>query len=534
MANTLNYPYKKGVAAAALAFALAGCAVGPDFKAPAAPTESGYLKNALPSQVGSADAGGAQLLSMDKDIPAQWWTLFHSKPLSDLVEESLKQNPNIDVARAALRQANETTRAQVGAYFPTVTGSLIPTKQQTPATLSSAVNSGAYIYALHTAQLNISYTPDVFGLNRRTVESLDAQAESQLFQLEAAKLSLASNVVVAAIQEASLRAQIDATHRLIDLQRHVLDAYKRQVALGQEDEIDVLTQEAQLAQTEAALPPLEKQLAQTEAALPPLEKQLAQQRDLLTALAGRLSAEEIEATFSLDSLQLPDDLPVSLPSKLVAQRPDIRAAEAELHSASAEVGVAVANRLPNLQISGNYGTAAATIGTLFTPGSGLWTIAGDLTAPIFDAGTLKHRQRAAEAAYDQAEAQYRATVITAFQNVADALHAIVSDAEALRTAQHAEQAAKHSLDIAQKQLLLGDVGSLVVINAEQTWLQARLNTINAQANRLSDSAALLQALGGGWWNDPENGKAMEGDKSGAASAAAPASAASSAGAASAS
>jgi len=505
MVNTFNHPYKRAAAAAALAFVLAGCAVGPDFKTPAAPTESGYLKDTLPAQVGSADAGGAQSLSTDQDIPAQWWTLFHSKPLADLVEESLKHNPNIDVARAALRQANEATRSQVGAYFPTVTGSFNPTKQQTPAVLSSAVNSGAYIYALHTAQLNISYTPDVFGLNRRTVESLDAQAESQRFQLEAAKLSLASNVVVAAIQEASLRAQIDSTHRLIELQRNVLDSYKRQVALGQENEIDVLTQEAQLAQNEAALPPL--------------EKQLAQQRDLLTALAGRLSAEEIEATFSLDSLQLPADLPVSLPSKLVAQRPDIRAAEAELHSASAEVGVAVANRLPNLQITGSYGTAAATIGTLFTPGSGLWTIAGDLTAPIFDAGTLKHRQRAAEAAYDQAEAQYRATVVTAFQNVADSLHAIVSDAEALRTAQNAERAAKHSLDIAQKQLLLGDVGSLVVINAEQTWLQARLNTINAQANRLSDSAALLQALGGGWWNDPESGKVMEGDKAAAASAA---------------
>jgi NodT family efflux transporter outer membrane factor (OMF) lipoprotein len=498
MANTLNYPCKNGVAAAVLAFVLAGCAVGPDFKAPAAPTDTGYMKNALPAQVGSAQGGGTQTLTMDQDIPAQWWTLFRSKPLSDLVEQSLKHNPNIDVARAALRQANETTRSQVGAYFPTVTGSLIPTKQQTPAVLSSAVNSGAYIYALHTAQLNISYTPDVFGLNRRTVESLDAQAESQLFQLEAAKLSLASNVVVAAIEEASLRAQIDATHRLIELQRNVLDSYKRQVALGQEDEADLLIQEAQLAQNEATLPPL--------------EKQLAQQRDLLTALAGSLPAEEIEATFSLDSLQLPADLPVSLPSKLVAQRPDIRAAEAELHSASAEVGVAIANRLPNLQISGTYGTAAATIGTLFTPGSGLWMIAGDLTAPIFDAGTLKHRQRAAEAAYDQAEAQYRATVITAFQNVADSLHAIVSDADALSAAQHAEQAAKRSLDIAQKQLQLGDVGSLVVITAEETWLQARLNTINAQANRLSDSAALLQALGGGWWNDPENGKVREGDK----------------------
>ena len=485
-------------AAAVLACLLAGCAVGPDFKAPDVPAGAGYTKSALPARVGSAETGGAQTLAMDQDIPAQWWTLFHSRALSDLVEQSLKHNPNIDAARAALRQANEMTRSQVGGYFPAVTAGFTPSKQETPAVLSSAVNSGASIYALQTAQLNISYTPDVFGLNRRTVESLDAQAESQRFQLEAAKLSLASNVVVAAIGEASLRAQIEATQRLIELQGRVLESYKRQVGLGQENEADALAQEAQLAQIQATLPPL--------------EKQLAQQRDLLTALAGRLPAQEIEATFSLDSLQLPADIPVSLPSGLVRQRPDIRAALAQLHAASAGVGIAIANRLPNLQITGAYGTAAGTIATLLTPGSQLWAITGELTAPIFDAGMLEHRQGAAEAAYDQARAQYRATVIAAFQNVADALHAIVSDADALLTARHAEQAARRSFDIVRKQLALGDVGSLAVVNAEQTWMQARLNTIGAQANRLNDSAALLQALGGGWWNDPENGKVMEGER----------------------
>jgi NodT family efflux transporter outer membrane factor (OMF) lipoprotein len=490
MAHSIMRHYTKPFALSALVVALAGCAVGPNFNRPAAPATPGYVKNPLPSQVGGSDAGGTQTLAQNQDIPAQWWTLFHSHELNDLVEASLKRNPNIDAARAALRQANEGTDAQWGSYFPTVSASFNPTRQKTPAVLSSAVNSGAYVYSLHTAQLNIAFTPDVWGLNRRQVESLDAQAESQRFQLEAAKLTLASNVVVAAIQEASLRAQIDATHRLIESQRKVLDSYQRQFKLGQASQADVLTQEAQLAQNEATLPPL--------------EKQLAQQRDLITALAGRLPAQEVETTFDLDGLQLPGELPVSLPSKLVEQRPDIRTAEAQLHSASAQVGVAIANRLPNLQITGAYGSAAASFGDLFKPGTGLWDIAGDLTQPLFDAGALKHRQRAAEAAYDQAAAQYRATVITAFQNVADTLHAIVSDADALRTAQYAEQTARHQLDIVTKQQTLGDVGSLVVVTAEQTWLQARLNTINAQANRLSDSAALMQALGGGWWNDAEN------------------------------
>ncbi|MEJ0004158.1 MAG: efflux transporter outer membrane subunit [Pararobbsia sp.] len=482
--------YTKALAMSALALALAGCVVGPDFSQPAAPATPGYAKHPLPSQVGGADAGGTQTLALDQDIPAQWWTLFHSPALNALVEASLKQNPDIDAARAALRQANEDSRAQWGGYFPTVSASFAPSRQKTPAALSSVVSSGAFVYSLQTAQLNIAFTPDVFGLNRRQVESLDAQAESQRFQLEAAKLTLSSNVVVAAIQEASLRAQIDATQRLIELQRKVLDAFQRQLTLGQVSQAAVLTQAAQLAQSEAALPPL--------------EKQLAQQRDLVTALAGRLPADEIAATFELDSLQLPGELPVSLPSRLVEQRPDIRAADAQLHAASAQVGVAIANRLPNLQINGSYGGAASSIGELFEPGAGLWALADDLTQPLFDAGTLKHRQRAAQAAYDEAQAQYRATVITAFQNVADTLHAIVSDADALRTAQYAEQTARRELDIVTKQQALGDVGSLAVVNAEQTWLQARLNTISAQANRLSDSAALMQALGGGWWNAPED------------------------------
>ncbi|MBV8658915.1 MAG: efflux transporter outer membrane subunit [Burkholderiales bacterium] len=466
--------------------ALTGCAVGPNFHEPAAPATSGLIAEKLPTKVGDADQG-SQSLAIDSAIPAQWWTLFHSKALNDLVEAALRNNPTIDAANAAVRQADELAAAQRGSYYPTVNANYNPTRQKVAHPLASPAASGAEYYTLHTAQLNIGFVPDVFGSNRRTVESLDAQAEMQRYQLEAAKLTLASNVVVAAIQEASLRAQINATRDLIKAQQKILDSFKRQLELGQVAQTDVMGQETQLAQSEATLPPLEKQLTQT--------------RDLLISLAGKLPAEDLMQQFTLDDLHLPETLPVSLPSNLIEQRPDVRAASAQLHSASAQVGIAVANRLPSFQISGSIGNSSLDLGDLFKPGGGFWNIAGNITQPIFDAGTLKHRQRAAEAAYDQAAAQYRSTVITAFQNVADSLHAIVSDAEAVRAYQKAERTAKRSLDITQQQLALGNVGSLTVVNAEQAWLQTQLALVGAQANRLSDSAALIQALGGGWWSD---------------------------------
>jgi NodT family efflux transporter outer membrane factor (OMF) lipoprotein len=468
-----------------LTLALAGCAVGPDFHRPAAPADAGYLTT-VPTDVGGGDAGTAQRLALDTEIPAQWWDLFHSPQLNALVEDALAHNPTIDAGRAALRQANESTRAQVGAYFPTVSAELNPTRGKTAAVLSPVTADNNQYYTLHTAQLNVGFAPDVFGLNRRTVESLDAAAENQRFQLEATKLTLASNVVVAAIQEASLRAQIDATHRLIDTQQRVLDSYRKQLALGQVAEADVMTQETQLAQNEATLPPL--------------AKQLAQQRDALAALLGRLPNADLAAHFTLSDLTLPDTLPLSLPSKLVQQRPDVRAAEAQMHSAQAQIGVAIANRLPNLQLTANLGAEAGTIAELLKSSASFWAIGATLTQPLFDAGTLKHKQRAAEAAYEQAAATYRSTVITAFQNVADTLQAMSADANAQRAAQAAERVAARSLDMNRKEFELGNVTSVAVIQAEQAWLQARLTLIAAQTNRLSDSAALLQALGGGWWN----------------------------------
>ena len=467
---------------------LAGCAVGPDFKRPATPNVESYTPQSLPAQTASIEVKGgeAQRFVHDMDIPGQWWTLFRSKPLDDLIEQALKANPDIEAAQAALRGAWENVYAQQGAFFPSIEANFNPTRQKISDALTSPLANNSNLFSLHTAQVSVAYSPDVFGGNRRQVESLKSQADWQRFQLEATYLTLTSNVVAAAVEEAALRGQIAAIKRIIEIQNQLLELLKRQFTLGQVAVFDVAAQEAALAQSQATLPPL--------------ENQLAQQRDLLARLIGRFPSETITEKFELPSLQLPRELPVSLPSKLVSQRPDVRAAEEQLHAASAEIGVSVANRLPNVTLSANLGSTASSISQLFTSGNGFWALAANVTQPIFQGGTLLHRQRAAEAAYDQAAAQYRSTVLTAFQNVADTLHAIQSDADALKAAVAAERAAAKSLAIVRSQLKLGDVTPLALLNAEQTYRQAQISLVQALANRYADTAALFQALGGGWWN----------------------------------
>jgi len=480
------------IAACSLLALVSGCAVGPDFYRPEAPAAAGYTAQPLAATASSPDVAGGQeqRFVKDMDIPRQWWALFESPPLNSLIERSLKANPTIDAAKAALRQAREYVAAQRGFYFPTVqaNGSASPQKDPTQ-TLSPTLTSGASYFTLYTAQLSVSYMPDVFGLNRRQVESLAAQAEFQLFQLEAAYLTLSSNVVAAAVQEASLRAQIEATHSMVEIAAKLLEIQRRHLALGYVTGLDVAAQEAALAQVQATLPPLEKQLALT--------------RDLLAALAGRFPSEEMEEKFDLNALRLPQELPVSLPSRLVEQRPDVRAAEAQWHSASAQVGVATANMLPQISITGAMGGTSTQLGQLFVPGNTFYNLTSGLTQTIFDAGTLLHKKRAAEAGLDQAAAQYRSAVINAFQNVADTLHALQSDADALTAAAAAERAARRTLDLTRRQLELGSVNYPAVLTAEQSWQQALINLVQARANRFADSAALFMALGGGWWHRTE-------------------------------
>jgi NodT family efflux transporter outer membrane factor (OMF) lipoprotein len=475
---------------ASLVANLSACAVGPNFKRPPAPTATGY--GSAPAQGSTTAAaegtgGTVQHFVAGMDIPSQWWTLFQSSKLDHLVAQALKANPDVSAAQAALRQAHELYLAQRTTYFPTVQGSFGGDRSEFPTnTLTSPVTSSSSTYTLYTAQLTLSYAPDVFGATRRAVEIAKAQEESSRFQLEATYLTLSSNVVVTAVQEASLRGQISATERLLQLQHQLTDTVQHQRVLGTASDLDVLAQQSAEAQTAQTLPPLQKQLGQT--------------RDALTALLGRLPSDEPEETFRFDELTLPAELPVSLPSKLIEQRPDVRQAEENLHAASAAVGVALANMLPQFTINADLGSSALKLGQLLTPYTGFWDLGASLTQTLFDAGALLHKRRAADAALDQAAAQYRAAVILACQNVADTLRALQADADALKASAEAERAAKTTFDLAQRQRALGTISLVAVLNAEQAYRQSELALVQAQANRYSDTAGLFQSLGGGWWN----------------------------------
>ena len=461
--------------------------MGPDYHPPPAPTEAGYTPEPLAAQTASVNTRGgeAQHFVANRDIPGDWWALFRSRPLNRLVEQSLRANPDLEAAQAALRQAQENLYAGEGALFPTVGVGLQAQRERISG--ASFGQPGVHeTLSVVTPTLNVSYAPDVFGGTRRQIESLAAQAENQRFQLEATYLTLTSNVVVAAVQEASLRGQIAATGDIIKDQAQQLDLVQRRYSLGGASRADVLSQQAQLAQTRATLPPLQKQLAQT--------------RNQLTALAGLMPSHETAETFSLDSMHLPRELPMSLPSQLVGQRPDVRAVEAQLHAASAEIGVATAAQLPQFSITGAIGTAAADFTNVFSVSNGVWSIVGGVSQTLFDAGTLLHKKRAAVAAFEQTSAQYRSTVIKACQNVADALRALQSDADALVAQAAAERSAFASLDLSRRQYQLGAIDYLTLLNAERTWQQARINLVQAEASRYADTAALFQALGGGWWH----------------------------------
>ena len=470
---------------------IAGCAVGPNFKKPAAPEVSDYTASPVATTVAVANlpGGEAQHFTKGYDISADWWTLFHSKELNELIERSLTNNPDLKAAHAALTVAREDVLAQRGAYYPSVAGSFSANRQRQSGQIAPALSSNALLYNLFTPQVSVSYVADVFGLNRRTVESLQAQEQEVRFQMIATYNTLTANVVVAAIQESSVQAQIDATRRLIDSNSNMVQILKYQLSKGYASGLDVAAQESQLAQVAATLPPLVKQLGQL--------------RDLLAVLTGQYPSQAPDDKFELSSLQLPQELPVSLASALVAQRPDVLQAEANLHDASAKIGIATANRLPNITLTANAGSSASAMDQLFTGGTGFWGLGAAATAPIFQGGTLLHEERAAKAAYTQAAEQYRSTVLTAFQNVADTLTALEQDAEALKAAATAADAAKVTLELAQRQSQAGYASHLALLSAEQVDQQARINLVQAQANRFADTAALFQALGGGWWHSAD-------------------------------
>ena len=478
----------------AIGMALAGCAVGPDFKAPEAPAianaQSPYTPVPLPAETASAPGigGAAQRFAMGQDIPAIWWGVFHSEPLDRLIRSALAHSPTLASAQAALRQAQETYNADAGTkQLPSVNGQLGVTRQRESQVASQI--PGGIDFTLFNASVNVSYTMDAFGGIRRELEGLRAAVDYQRYQVEATYLTLTANVVTTAIQEASLRAQLRATQEVIEAESRSLDLVQRQATLGAIALGTVLTQQAQLAQTRATLPALEKALAQT--------------RQQLAVYAGRLPSEAGLPEFTLESLQLPGDLPVSLPSSLVRQRPDIRASEALLHQASAQIGVATANLYPQITLSGSVGAQSFELNQLFSGPSAAWSLGAGLLQPIFNGGSLRAKKRAAIAAYEQAQAQYQQIVLNAFLNVANTLRALDSDAQSLSAQAQAASLARESLDLVNRQYQLGAVSNLALLDAQRTYEQTRIALAQAQAARYADTAALFQALGGGWWNRAE-------------------------------
>jgi len=467
---------------------LAACAAGPDFRAPPAPSEGGYRADALPKATTATDAptGDAQRFLEGADVPARWWTTFASAELDRRVEAALAHSPTIASAQAALRQAQENATAARGSLFPSVDAKVGATRGNANGLGAVAGESGSAssVFTVYNAGVDVGYTLDLFGGVRRGIEAQSALVDYQQYQLQGTYLSLAANVTTASFREASLRGQIAAIEEVVRVYMEQLGMAERQHEIGAKSLADVLAIRTQVATARAQLPALRQQLAQT-------QTQLA-------VYLGHFPSEQELAEVGLDALTLPQDVPVSLPSALVQQRPDIRAAEAQLHQATAAVGVATANLLPQITLSANLGSQALHADDLFGGGTKAWSLGANLLQPLFHGGTLRAQQRAAQAGLDKAAADYQSVVLGAFQNVADALRALELDAENLQAQAEAERSAKSSLDLVRTQYNGGSTSYLQVLDATRQYQQTRIGLIEARAARLSDTAALYAALGGGW------------------------------------
>ncbi len=464
---------------------LVGCASTLEPVRPALPVAGGYALPDLPTQtVAAGGAGGqAQRFVTGAAVQADWWTLFRSPALNALVEHGLVANPSLTAAEAALRNAQELLAVQRTAYAPTVQAAYTPTRTKLAANSgNTGPGNGALNYTFHSAQLSVGYAPDVFGATKAQVLTADAQAQIQQLQWQAARVSLATNIVGAAVQDASLRRQIALTQQTVAAAQHALELLQRQQQAGQVASLEVANQALALAQA--------RQL------LPPLRRQLEINRDLLRALTASAPDSEVTA-FDLDDLQLPAELPLSLPGALLEQRPDVQAAWQQLRGAAGQLGLAQAHRLPQFAISADVGSGAASLARIFSPGGLFFDVTAHLVQTVFDAGALQHREQAARETLRGAVATYQATVITAYQNVADSLQALHGDAEAMQAADEATRAAHSALELTQRQTRLGYLDGLAAAAAQQSDLQAASAVAQARSSRLMDSAALFQALGGG-------------------------------------
>lgn len=474
-----------------LSILLSSCLVGPHFHSPTAPHTNRYTDTPLPQNTvntkTAGQSGQSQHFAIGQDIKKQWWTLFHSKEINCLVEEGLTHSPTLGAAKATLTQAEETLNAQIGSLLLPAFDFNLGGGRQRASGISFDSSNPASIFNLYNATTEVTYPIDVFGGARRQVEAYQAQVDYERYQLIAAYLTITANIVTTAITIASLEEQIVATKQLIEEEEKILSIIKKQFQLGGVSNATVFSQQTQLASTQALLPALQKTLAQS--------------RHALAVLVGAFPSEHRTPILDINALTLPKILPVSIPSDLVRHRPDIAAAEATLHAASAQVGVATANLFPQINITGNYGWLSQTPGSLFNSLNKTWFYGVDLMQPIFHGGALRAEKRAAIAAYDAAFAQYQQTVLQAFQNVADSLRAIEYDARELKAQTNAKTAARETLHLTRQQYALGATTYLALLTAEQQYQTALINQIQAAAARYTDTAALFQALGGGWWND---------------------------------
>jgi len=466
------------------ALALAGCVVGPDFKQPEAPKAEHYTALKLALELPDSDA--EQKVVAGSEVSAEWWKMFGSKPLDQLIKRGLANSQTVAAARARLLAVQENLNSQVGSVlYPSFDANGSASRQKISGT---AFGGASRIYNLYNASVSASYGVDLFGASRRYLETLEAQIDYEQYQLQAARMTLAANIVTATVKEASLRRQIKATRQMITDSESLLAMVEQQARLGAVPQAAVLSQRSALAQTRTAMPELQKQLEQN--------------RHLLNVLVGDLPAETSLPEFTLDALHLPQSLPLSLPSELVRQRPDILGSEALLHQASANVGLATANMYPRITLTGSYGNESSGTGNLFNAGSTVWGAGAGLLQPLFHGGELRAKKRETMATYDQAQANYRETVLQAFRDVADTLLALEMDGRSLALQREAEAAAAETLELVQQQYQAGAASYLELLQSNQQHQQAVINRAKAEAARFADSAALIHALGGGWWNKP--------------------------------
>lgn len=465
---------------------LAGCSFEPPLHVPKPPKTAAYTAGPrVEHTVGTAKAGEAgkvQQFAYGKATMADWWRLFGSKQINSLVQQAVKQSPTLQTAQATLAEAHENLLSVQGVFWPQLGLNFNPERQRQSG---AAFGGPTRTFSLYTGQVQVSYTPDIFGLNHLVSKAAKAQEQIQRNNVQEAYLTLEGNTVAAAIVVASLDEQVRVRQALIKSQKHILKIIKAQYKLGAVNYLDLVNQESTLASTESQLPAL--------------RQSLALQRHALAVLLGRIPSQVNLPELNLRALKLPQTLPVSLPSSLVRQRPDIRSSEDQLVALNAQIGEAVAKMYPLVQITGDLGFENGRMANFFDASSLIWTLAANATVTLFDGGTLQANKRAAQDALKAQIGAYQQTVLSAFQQVADALRAVQHDAQTLAYNQSAYQAAHRSYQLAAYQYKNGAIDYITLLNSQTQYDTARLALVSAKAQRYVDTAALFVALGGGWW-----------------------------------